>query len=145
MRAIHRSVIFLVVLALVLLGAGFANSKPATRAAAAAAPTRAERVPLARAADAPFDAHGSVNQVWLTGAGAGQLLKLVNSKGIVVQRGRADAQGSKIFREVKRASGYHVVGGSGTSLVATGPLRVTNASDVPGPEFYAKQPIGAGY
>src|SRR5690348_1389795 len=91
-----------------------------------------------------FDAHGSVNQVWVVGARPHQTLAPVNSGGTVVDTRHADAQGSKIFRDVVAGHGYRVRSTSGPAY-ASGPLTVTNPDQNPSQAFYASQHIGDGY
>jgi predicted acyl esterase len=89
--------------------------------------------------------HGSVNQVWVIDATPGVLLQLQKRDGDVVQRGRADAQGSFIFRQVRAASGYRVLTGNGDRPAVSAPVNVTNPGDNPPAPFYTGQQIGAGY
>jgi predicted acyl esterase len=102
-------------------------------------------VDLSGAGDARFEAHGSVEQVWVTGADANKALGLVAPDGSVVESSKADAQGSKIFRDVKPGGGYRVMAGGGASLVASGRIDVAAPDRHPGRAFYADQKIDEGY
>src|SRR4051812_48750472 len=63
--------------------------------------------PAARA-DAPFDARGSVEQVYVTGADPGAELSLVDGAGETVATRQVDALGGLLFRDVEPGSGYRV-------------------------------------
>ena len=103
------------------------------------------KVDLAAAHRAPFHAGGSVGQVYVTGATAGEDLQLVRSDGGVVAHAPADAHGGHIFRSVPAAGAYRVAAGSGASLVASSDLTVTAWTSPPPASFYAAQKIGDGY
>jgi predicted acyl esterase len=90
---------------------------------------------------AAFETHGSVNQVWLTGARPGERLALIDQTDRVVRWGHADDRGSLILREVPRGGGYRVAG-EGT---VSPRLAVTNPTDAPDQSFYDAADIGAGY
>jgi uncharacterized protein len=87
-------------------------------------------VPLA-APDAAgaFSAHGSAEQVYVTGLGSGQRMALVNAHGRTVASKRADALGGLLFRNVRPGGGYRVR--STTGGASSGPLTVF--SDRPAP------------
>src|SRR6476659_9220989 len=55
-----------------------------------------------------FDAHGSVEQVYVTGLAAGQQTSLLNRSGRTIARRHADALGGLLFRVVRPGSGYRV-------------------------------------
>ena len=66
---------------------------------------------VARAATAPqpsFSAHGSVEQVYVTGLAPNAQMSLVNAAGKTVATQPADAQGGLVFRNVTPGSGYRV-------------------------------------
>lgn len=108
-------------------------------------PGGVERVDLSGAGPAAFEANGSVEQVWLTGAEPGQAVRLVGAKGRVRAEGVADDQGSLILRDLRPGSGYRVVAGSGDELVASAGLAVTAPDDAPDQSLYDTQEIGPGY
>jgi predicted acyl esterase len=103
------------------------------------------RVDLARALPAPFTAHGSVGQVYVTGAATGTPLELVRADGSILQTGTADDQGTLVFRDVDPDTGYAVVTGSGTGLMASKGATVTGMYDAPPPSWYQQQHIEDGY
>jgi predicted acyl esterase len=108
------------------------------------APAHAGR-DLSHALPAAFAAHGSVGQVYVTGADAGTTLELVNAANATVQSGTADAQGTLIFRKLTPAAGYAVISEAAGMLYASGRVTVT-AEDAPPPaDFYRNQHVGAGY
>ncbi len=116
-----------------------------SNATATSKATLAARIDLSKAGPAPYEARGSVGQVWLENAQAGQALKLIDPVGHVAQKGVADAQGSYIFRDVTPAVGYRVVSGSRQDLVESDALTVTSFGANPPHRFYAKQKINDGY
>ena len=89
---------------------------------------------------ATFDAHGSVEQVWLIGAEPGAELRLVDEDAVVVATAAADAQGSLIFRDVPPAD-YRVAAADTVSDAVT----VAAPDDHPDAAFYAAQDIVPGY
>ena len=68
------------------------------------------RIDLSHAQPAAFVTHGSVNQVWLTGAQPHEQLRLVDGNDRLVTTATADANGSLIYREVERGRHYRVAG-----------------------------------
>ncbi|HEX5615793.1 MAG TPA: CocE/NonD family hydrolase [Acidimicrobiia bacterium] len=111
----------------------------------------AERVTrdLSDAAAASFDAHGSVEQVWVTGAEPGVALELVASEGAVVAFGEADDEGSLILRGVEPGDEYRVATVAATEgdapVQASETLAVGAPDDHPSADFYADQEIATGY
>jgi predicted acyl esterase len=55
-----------------------------------------------------YEVRGSVKQAYVTGAKPGQKLTLLSPRGRVLESGRADRLGSKIFRELAPGPGYRV-------------------------------------
>jgi predicted acyl esterase len=100
---------------------------------------------LGLAGTASFRAGGSVGQVYVTGARAGEDLQLVGADGSVIAHARADAHGSRIFGSLPVADGYRVAAGSGATLVASGNLNVTSWTAPPPASFYGAQKVGPGY
>jgi hypothetical protein len=98
-------------------------------------------VDLSGATPARFDVHGSVEQVWLTGAAAGAELQLVDADDGLVATARADARGSLVFRGVAPGDGYRVAGDGAVSDA----VEVTAPDAHPPASFYESQEIGAGY
>jgi predicted acyl esterase len=107
---------------------------------------------LAVAADAgaeegpapPFEARGSVEQVYATGLSPGAPISLHDSEGREVETRSANELGGALFRNVAPGSGYRVLAGGTMSE----PLQVlTTASEPPDTGIY-EQPIpesGYGY
>jgi uncharacterized protein len=79
--------------ALVLLVAGVASSALSSKAGASTP---------------PFSAHGSVNQVYVTGLAPDAQMALVTPQGRTLYTQRADSLGGLLFRDVPAGSGYHV-------------------------------------
>src|SRR3954447_15355408 len=90
-----------------------------------------------------FDAHGSVQQVYVTGLRAKAKASLLH-RGHRVATRRADALGGLLFRGVRPGGGYRVRSGSGTPRALT---VLPNRSAPPKTSVY-RQPIpssGYGY
>jgi len=97
----------------------------------------------ASAADPSFSAHGSAEQVYVTGLAANQQMSLVNSAGNTIATQQADDQGGLLFRNVTPGSGYRVRANDGTE---SGPLTVL--SDQPTPpstSIYNQSIPSSGY
>ena len=60
------------------------------------------------AAGARIDAHGTAEQVYVTGVKAHGRAALLNARGHVVARQQADAEGGLLFTNVKPGAGYRV-------------------------------------
>jgi predicted acyl esterase len=103
------------------------------------------KVDLRHARTAAFKVGGSVEQVYVTGAGAGQDLSLVRSDNRGVAHAHADTHGSLIFRDVPAADAYRVASGHGANLVASGEVDVTAWTSPPPASFYAQQKVGNGF
>ena len=117
---------------------------PVARSRSGRDPTRGNsrpRIDLSHARPASYETHGSVQQIWLTGAAPGEQLQLVDRNDRLVTTAPADAQGSLIFRDVDRGRGYRV---AGNGTVGT-PVDVLRADEPPASSFYASQQIGPGY
>ncbi len=96
----------------------------------------------AAAAAAPFDAHGSVEQVYATGLAPGAEVALLDGQGGTVATRSANSLGGVLFREVAPGSGYRVASGGATSA----PLRVLSAASAPPSTSVYEQSIPAsGY
>jgi uncharacterized protein len=91
-----------------------------------------------------FTAHGSVEQVYVTGLAANQKMSLLDVAGGSVQRRRADSLGGLLFRHVKPGAGYRVRPAAGG--VPSDPLTVlNNASAPPSTSVYDQQLPASGY
>ena len=99
-----------------------------------------------RVIPAKFIAHGSAEQVYVTGVRAGSLLKLVNSRGRVVASRHADSLGGLVFRNVTPGRGYRVLQGSGRSASQSKPLTVlSDRSAPPSTKIYNQKIAAHGY
>src|SRR4051794_28277232 len=83
----------------------------------------------ASAADPPFSAHGSVEQVYVTGLAPNEQKSLVNGAGTTVATQQADPQGGLLFRNVAPGSGYRVAPAAGGT--ESGPLTVLSTQSAP--------------
>jgi predicted acyl esterase len=102
--------------------------------------------PVTTVVAAPITAHGSVEQVYATGLGAGAKVTLVDRKKRKVKTEVADQQGGVVFRKVKPGRGYRLRLASGGPRSA--PVRVlTTASAPPSTSVYEQSipPRGYGY
>ncbi len=63
---------------------------------------------IARTSTAAFSAHGSAEQVYVTGLAADARVSLLNRKGRRLHTGRADSLGGLLFRNVRPGTGYRV-------------------------------------
>ena len=96
----------------------------------------------AAAAEVPFTAHGSAEQVYATGLEAGARASLVASDGRTLRTKRANKLGGLLFRRVKPGKGYRVRSGGEKS----GPLTVLSTrSAPPDDEIYNQEIQESGY
>jgi len=99
----------------------------------------------AAAAKAKFTARGSVEQVYVTGATAGEQLTLVDGAGATVATRQVNSLGGTLFRNVTPGSGYLV---RGANNAESDPLTVlTTQSAPPSTAVYGQNipPSGYGY
>jgi predicted acyl esterase len=95
-------------------------------------------------APAAFAAHGSVGQIWVTGAPPVTKAVLFGPRGRVASA-MTDRAGSLILRNVDAGSGYRVEFDRTAGAVVTAPVTVTAMGDDPDPWSYTKQPLRDGY
>ena len=96
------------------------------------------------AADASFDAHGSVEQVYATGLPAGASTSLLDSSDNVVETRTANNLGGTLFRNVTPGDGYRVR--LDTTGEESGPLTVmTTQPAPPDPSIYNQLIPSDGY
>jgi len=88
-----------------------------------------------------FSAHGSVEQVYVTHAVAGQPIELRDASGALVQHAVVDDLGSMLFRNLAPGDGYTVVTGGRDSS----PLHVMSRGETPPQSFYDAQHLSAGF
>jgi len=90
----------------------------------------------------PFDAHGSVEQVYATGLPAGAQVSLYDGEGHEVATKSADELGGALFREVAPGDGYRLASGGEESP----PLQVlTTQSAPPSADIYNQSIPSSGY
>jgi hypothetical protein len=89
-------------------------------------------------------ARGSVGQAYVLDARPGTSLALLDARGQVIRRGRADRLGSRIFRDLAARRGYRVRVGSGARARTTTPFNVLPAGRNPPAAFYRGKPLKAG-
>jgi predicted acyl esterase len=91
-----------------------------------------------------FVAHGSVEQVYVTGLGPRARVALFDRRGRKVATQRADSLGGALFRKLAPGKGYRVRPDSGGPQ--SGPLRVLSERSAPLSTAFYEQPIAAsGY
>src|SRR3954447_14552270 len=91
-----------------------------------------------------FDAHGSVEQVYVTGLGASAQMLLVDRAGRTVATKRADSLGGLLFRNVKPGSGYRVQLAAGGAK--SDPLTVLSRQPAPpSTDVYDQSIPSSGY
>ena len=113
-------------------------------AAAAACVLLAAAAAAARAAAPSFSAHGSAEQVYVTGLSANEATTLRNAAGRVVATQKADSLGGIVFRNVQPGSGYRVRAAAGGPSSA--PLTVlTDRSAPPSTSIYDQTLPTSGY
>src|SRR3954447_1503352 len=109
------------------------------RPAAAIAALLALAAPASASA---FDAHGSVNQVYVTGLSPGEKTTLLDRRGRKLKTQKANPLGGLLFRDVKAGSGYRVRSGGGRSAPPTG---LSARPAPPSTGFYDQQIPSSGY
>jgi uncharacterized protein len=98
----------------------------------------------AGAAEASFSAHGSVEQVYVTGLGSGARMSLLGRTGRTIATKRADALGALLFRNVRPGTGYRV--GASRGGATSGPLTVLSTrSAPPSTDIYNQTIPSSGY
>src|SRR3954451_19863580 len=100
-------------------------------------------VSAAGAATATFNAHGSVEQVYVTDATPGDQLTLVDSSGATVATHQVNSLGGALFRNVTPRNGYRVRAANGAE---SDPLTVlTTQSAPPSTDLYTQAIPSSGY
>ncbi len=97
-----------------------------------------------------FRVQSSIRQLLILDATPGTTLAVRNASGEVLQSGTVDDQGTLIFRNLERGSGYVVFeAGEGPSTdgepTESQPTDVWGVEDVPANEFYTSQRLVNGY
>src|SRR5918997_1499166 len=99
----------------------------------------------ATAATATFDARGSVEQVYVTGAEPGEPLSLVDSGGSTVATRPVNSLGGLLFRDVTPGSGYRVRSSDGAESDSLTVLTTQSAPPSTAVYDQAIPPDGYGY
>src|SRR5436305_2529879 len=107
----------------------------------------AARATAASAGGTGFSAHGSVEQVYVTGLPPNARMTLLNRRGTATATKHGDDQGGLLFRNVRPGTGYRVrLGGKGGAK--SGPLTVLSKQSAPSSTDVYNQDIpssGYGY
>src|SRR3954447_14425005 len=82
----------------------------------------------ASAAASTFNAHGSVEQVYVTDLTPGEQVSLLDSAGTTIATRQANSLGGSLFRDVPPGRGYRVQASDGTR---SGPLTVLSTRPAP--------------
>jgi predicted acyl esterase len=90
----------------------------------------------------PFVAHGSVEQVYVTGLGGGSPVSLLDRRGRTVATTTADSLGGVLFRDVRPGSGYRVRDANAESGALT---VLSTRSRPPSTGVYDQQIPSSGY
>src|SRR5919201_3582485 len=97
----------------------------------------------ASAAEPSFSAHGSAEQVYVTGLAANQQMSLLNASGQTIATQAADSLGGLLFRNVPPGSGYRVRATDGTE---SDPLTVLSTQPTPpSTDIYNQSIPSSGY
>jgi predicted acyl esterase len=95
-------------------------------------------------AQTTFSAHGSVEQVYVTGSAAGAQMSLLNSAGATIATRQANSLGGLLFRNVPPGSGYRVRATAGGA--ESGPLTVLSTQSAPpSTDVYNQTISSSGY
>jgi predicted acyl esterase len=100
-------------------------------------------VGAASAAEPTFNAHGSVEQVYVTGATPGEQMSLLDNAGATVAAKQVDSLGGLLFRDVTPGSGYRVRASDGTQSDSLTVL--TTQSAPPSTDVYNQTIPSDGY
>src|SRR3954453_16276892 len=82
----------------------------------------------AHAAQPTFTAHGSAEQVYVTGLAPDEQMSLLNASGQTIATQQADSLGGLLFRNVPPGTGYRVRASDGTE---SDPLTVLSTQSAP--------------
>ncbi len=83
---------------------------------------------------------GSIKQIYVENAEPGTTVLLVNPNGRVIRTAKADAFGSKIFREVRPKWGYRVLQPGDDGVAGSRKMRSLKPGDNPKQSYYDKLP-----
>jgi len=97
-------------------------------------------------APATFAAHGSVEQLWVTGATPGAALTVTDGRGAVAASETVDAQGSALFHKLQPGPGFHVhEEANGARSVSPAITVMSTASAPPDTSIYNQTLAVGGY
>jgi predicted acyl esterase len=85
-------------------------------------------------------AGGSIRQVWIQDAEVGSTVLLVNPDNRVIRRGKVDALGSKIFRELKPGFGYRIIERQEGEVAGSRKVRALKPGANPKQSYYENLP-----
>ena len=122
-----------------MTGARSARNLKRTVAVVAAALAGALAMPVA--ASAALSVHGSVKQVYVTGANTGEQLRLFDGDGKRVATKPVGSLGGVLFRRVDAGKGYRVRSADGT---LSGRVNVMSAKNAPNSTAVYNQTLPAG-
>lgn len=131
-RVTFAGVMFL--LAALVAGAGFAVSD------ASAKPKKPGYEAPAVTSELDARVGGSIQQIWVQDAAPGSTILLVNPDNRVIRKGKTDAFGSKVFREVKPAPGYRVLRRQGEDVAGSKKVRSLKPGANPAQSYYENLP-----
>ncbi len=92
-----------------------------------------------------FHVQSSVEQLLIDGAEPGLMLDVADGGGIVLESGRADDQGTLIFRDLPPGTGYVVSEDNNGVRRSSRPTAVWTRDQTPPQSFYANQQVVNGY
>ena len=119
--------------------------------AAACSSPKGHPSPTSTTATAPeavatFAAHGSVEQIWVTGAAPGATVTVTDARGAMAGSETVDAQGSALFRGLRPGPGFHVhQDANGARTVSAALTVMSTASAPPDPGVYNQVLPAGGY
>jgi uncharacterized protein len=123
---------------------GFARALACACVVAALATVMAARATAASASTVTFSAHGSAEQVYVTGLAGHATASLWNRRGRRIATQRADSLGGLLFRNVRPGSGYRVR--LGRRGARSGPITVHSDAAAPwDPSIYNQSIPDNGY
>jgi predicted acyl esterase len=99
----------------------------------------------AAASTATFTYGGSVEQIYVKHATAGDAIELRDAGDALVQSGVVDDLGTFLFRDVAPGDGYVVVAHAAGGDEASDPVHVLSQTEIPPQSFYANQQLNNGF
>jgi len=127
--AVTGALIFLVLLVTIAFGAARADAGKQVQYKAPAVTTTLDAT-----------VRGSIGQIYVEDADPGSTLLVANPDGVVIRSGKADTNGSRIFRELFPRWGYRVIQRQGDEVAGSRKLRALKPGDNPPRSFYRDLP-----